>query len=142
MPTSTIKTKLGNKLEVKFRVIGSLDDLTTEDLKALALRYIRTSARGIVVAELNSAEPAVVSNRQMVNAMCKFMNQPTEVGAAFAKENNMLLEVPSTFDIPLGDLIPDSEGGRGKKAADIFSYEGSEDDEETEAEADSTTPNS
>ena len=134
MPKSTIKTKLNNKYPVRFRVVGSLDELSPEQLKSLALKYVRNAARAIVVAELNAAEPAVVTNRRITDSMKTMMGISEEQIKNFcaAQDPPMYLEIPSEFSIPLADLIPAEEGGRGKKAANPFEFEseGADDDDD------------
>jgi hypothetical protein len=143
MPKSTIKTKLNNKYSVRFRVVGSLDELTPDQLKSLALRYVRNAARAIVVAELNSAEPAVVTNRRITDSMKTMMNIPEDTIRAFcaAQDPPMYLDIPTEFSIPLKDLIPSEEATRGKKAANIFEF-GSEDEPEEDEDEEEvvTTP--
>ena len=133
MPTSKIKSKTGAEYQVSFKVTGDLGALTTEQLQALALRYIRNAARAQVVAGLNEAEPAVVNNQRMAAAMLtKLKSSPEEVKEFFA-ETGMPLEVPTSFEIPLVSLIP-GDSGRGKKASDIFSFESADTDNDDEAE--------
>ena len=103
----------------------------------MALRYVRNAARAVVVAELNAAEPAVVTNRRITDSMKSMMGIPEEKIREFcaAQEPPMYLEVPTQFSIPLADLIPSEEATRGKKAANIFEFgteEDAEDDDEEE----------
>lgn len=128
-----MKVKSGESYPVKYKVAETLASLTREEVEALAVRYLRTAARNFVMGKLNEAEPAIVSNQKMKAAMIASGLGNEEQAKAFFKNLDMPLEIPTEFDIPIADLVPDSEGGRGKKAADIFSYAEVEADE-TEAE--------
>jgi len=138
MPTSTIKTKSGNSHKVSYRVDGTLENLTQEQLKGAALRYLRGAARAFVVAEVNQAEPAALKNIELTQNMKQFLKASDEDIAAFAKQSGMVLEVPTTFNIPLGELIPEEGSGRGKKAADIFSMDSAEPDDDEDDVVDTT----
>ena len=129
MPTTDMKVKSGNKYEVKYKVAETLDNLTPDDLKSLAVRYLRTAARNYVLGKLNEAEPAIVTNMTMKNNMIAAgLGTPEQVDVFF-KAQNLVLEIPCEFNIPISELVPSAEGGRGKKAADIFTWEEKEDEE-------------
>lgn len=134
MPKSNIKVKSGNKYEVKFCVVGSIDELTPEQLKALALRQLRTGVRAIVVANLNAAEPEVVNNKKMAERMIAKFKMSAQEAAEFFAESGAPLEIPTEFRVPIADLMPE-ESGRGKKAGNIFELEADDDTEEEEEEA-------
>lgn len=135
MPTSEMKVKSGNKYNVKYMVKGSLDSLTQDQLKSLAERQLRALARAYVLGTLQSVEPEIDTYRKMFEAMKAQMGVPEETVVAFFKNQRFNLEVPTEFEIEIAELIPDGTSGRGKKAADIFSFEG----EEAESEAAETT---
>lgn len=132
MPTSEMKVKSGNSYEVKYRVEGSLDSLTPDQLKNLAERQLRASARAYVLGNLQTVEPEIATYRGMFKAMLESGLGNEETVTAFFKAQNFNLDVPTEFVIPIADLIPDGTSGRGKKAANIFSFEGDEAEAETE----------
>jgi hypothetical protein len=128
MPVTNMKVKSGKKYAVKYRVVGDLSSLTREQLEILAARQLRTSARTFCISKLNEAEPAIVQNQNMKQALLgSGMAQSEEQVAAFFASMGQPLEIPDTFEIPVSELIPDGDSGRGKKAADIFSFDSAED---------------
>lgn len=128
MPTTNMKVKSGKSFEVKYRVAETLSSLTREAVEALAIRYLRTAARNFVLGKLNEAEPAISTNQVLrTNMITAGLGTPETVDQFF-KLQGLVLEIPSEFTIPISELIPDSEGGRGKKAADIFSFEDKEEE--------------
>jgi hypothetical protein len=136
MPKTNMKVRSGKRYEVAYRVIGSISELTREQVEMLATRYLRTTARNFVMGKLNEAEPAIVQNQNMKKALlASGMATSEEQVAEFFKAMGQPLEIPSEFEIPVAELVPDSESGRGKKAADIFSFEAEDDEGEDEVEA-------
>lgn len=133
MPTTDMKVKSGKKYPVKYRVVGSLSELTREEVEALALKQLRGSARAFCLQKLNEAEPAIVVNRTMRDNMVAAGLANEETANAFFGSMNMVLDIPDTFEIPVADLLP-GESSRGKKASDIFAFE-SEEESDDEAEA-------
>lgn len=133
MPKTELKVKSGAKYPISYVVMGALAQLSREQLEVLALRQLRNSARTYMVAKLNEAEPAIVVNQQMKDALIKSGMADEEKANAFFASLGKPLEIPSNFEIPIAELMP-SESGRGKKAADIFVLdEVEEDEDETEA---------
>lgn len=134
MPQTELKVKSGKKHPVTYVVIGALASLTREQLETLALRQLRNSARAYMVGKLNEAEPAVVVNQQMKEALIASGMADEDKANAFFASLGKPLTIPSEFNIPIADLMP-SESGRGKKAADIFSLDEVEEEDEDSAEA-------
>jgi len=135
MPNTNMKVKSGKKYPVKYRVVGDLSSLTREQLETLAIRQLRSGARNHCISKLNEAEPAIVQNQNMKQALLSSgMAQSEEQVAAFFASMGQPLEIPNTFEIPVSELIPDGESGRGKKAADIFSFDSAEDDGEDDGD--------
>jgi hypothetical protein len=128
-----MKTKTKNTYEVKYRVVGSMTDLTKEQLVSLAEKYIKTVARNTVLGKLNEVEPAILISQKIKADMIE-AGMPVEGIEAFFKMKDYPLEVPSTFEIPIASLIPSEENTRGRKAADVFSFESSEDEDDDEAD--------
>lgn len=121
---TNIKTKSGDSVKVAYCVEGTLENLTPEQIQALALRQLRAAARGFVVQKLVEAEPAIMIARafrdRMINA--KF---PEEMINAFFNQPDkepMPLELPTEFHIPIAELIP-GESTRGRKSGDLFSLD-------------------
>ena len=139
MPTSTMKVKSGAKYDVTYRALGSIDDLTDEQLKKYAEAYLKSKARNYVQAQLNAAEPAIAANITMKENMVKAGLGTAEQVDAFFKASSLITAVPTNFEIPLTDLVPENESGRGRKAVSVFSTEPEDDDaaetEETETPA-------
>lgn len=132
MPKTEMKVKSGKKYPVNYRVAGSLSDLTRDQVESLAVKYLRNSARGFCVQKLNEAEPAIVVNQTMKAAMINGGLANEEQATAFFASMNMPLSIPSQFEIPLSELVPDGESGRGKKAADLFAFGETEEEEDEE----------
>lgn len=133
MPTSKMKVKSGNNYEVKYKVAGSMNDLSPDELKILAEKYLRTAARTYVLARLNEVEPSIAGNIKMFNDM-KEAGFDAEMVDKFFANQNLCLEVPVTFELPIKELLPE-EGSRGRQAADIFSFESTDDETENETES-------
>jgi len=138
MPSTEMKVKSGAKYPVKYSVAGALSDLTREQVESLAIKQLRMSARNFCVQKLNEAEPAIVNNQIMLNNMVAAGLTDQETAVKFFAASNMPLEIPSVFEIPLSELLP-SDSGRGKKAANIFSLEAEEGEDDTDDDADETT---
>jgi hypothetical protein len=132
MPKSSMKVKSGSTYEVAYKVVGSMDELTTDQLKVLAERQLRTSARSAVLSQLNEVEPAIAANLNTKKEMLA-AGFPVDLVETFFKNPKYVLVVPTSFEIPMKDLIPE-ESGRGKKAADIFSFESTDESGETSTE--------
>lgn len=136
MPTSTMKVKSGTKYDVTYRALGSIDDLTSEQLKRYAEAYLKSKARNFVQAQLNAAEPAIAANINMRDNMIKAGLGTEETVKAFFELQGLITAVPTNFEIDLKDLVPDEASTRGRKAVSVFSTEVEEDEpEETEAPA-------
>ena len=133
MPKTNMKVKSGSKYPIAYRVVGSLDELTREQLVALAIKQLRGSARNYCVQKLNEAEPAIVVNQTLMANMIKAGITDAETAQNFFTESGMPLTIPSEFEIPLSELLP-GESTRGKKAGDIFSFESEEDNDEGDDE--------
>lgn len=133
MPTiKGMKLKSGNKYPVSYRVVGSLADLTREQLEELALRQLRASARSQVQQELTKAEPAIVTNKRLLDGLiANNMGSPETARDFIIKTMGGVLEMPSQFEIPLSDLLP-GESSRGRKAADLFSLTEEEEEDTSE----------
>jgi hypothetical protein len=127
---SDVKVKSGNTYTVTYSVEGSIDTLTTDQLKTLALRQLRMGARSYVQAQLQAAEPAVVTAKKMFEKMVESGLGSQDQAKAFFESMGMNLEIPTVFKIKLSDILPDEGSTRGKKAADIFSAEVEKDEEE------------
>jgi hypothetical protein len=123
--------KSGKKYGVAYKVTGSLNELTRDDLVALAVKQLRGEARAYCVRKLNEAEPAIVKNIEMKSNMIEAGIVDESTAVAFFAKLNMPLEIPSTFEIPVSELLP-GESTRGKKAGDIFSFESEEEEDDTE----------
>src|SRR3990172_4504762 len=115
MPTSNMKAKSGTSYEVKYRVTGSMNDLSTDQLKIFAERYLRTAARSSVLARLNEIEPAIAGHKEMYDNMKTAGFDPAMVDGFF-KAQGYNLEVPTTFEIKIQDLLPNEDSGRGRKS--------------------------
>lgn len=133
MPTSNMKVKSGTQYAVRYRVVGSMNDLSTDQLKMFAERYLRTAARSAVLGKLNEIEPAIAGHKEMYDSMKQAGFDPAMV-EAFFKAKNLNLEVPTTFEIPIVDLLPDEDSTRGKKAADVFTFESTDEVEDSTEE--------
>lgn len=130
MPISKMKMKSGNEYNVTYVVTGSMDNLSTEDLKVLAERYLRSAARSYVLGKMSEIEPSIAYNIAMYTEMKNTPGFPAEAVEAFFKKQGLNLEVPTSFEVPLAELIPSADSKRGKKAADIFSASTEEDDDD------------
>ena len=131
MPSTIMKVKSGNKYPVKYRVVGDLSSLTREQLEAVAIKQFRMTLRNFCIQQLNEAEPAVVTNLSMRNDMVESGVTDIEKATAFFVKRGLPLEIPDTFEVPLSELLP-GESTRGKKAADIFTFEAEDDNDEGE----------
>lgn len=136
MPSTEIKVKSGNAYPVSYRVVGTLAEMSREQLETLALRQLRTGARAYCQQKLNEAEPAIVVNQEMKSKLIESGMADEEKANAFFAALGKPLEIPSVFEIPISELLPDSpkegEKARGKKAADIFTLDEPEEAEATE----------
>lgn len=137
MPKSNIKVKSGKTYPVKYRVVGSMNDFSTEQLKIFAEKYIRSAARSFVLGKLNEVEPSIADNIEMHKSMLESGFDPAMVEKFFAAQKYNLT-IPDTFEVTVADLTPESSG-RGKKAADVFSFESVEEEDEEEEENNEVT---
>lgn len=137
MPTSKMKTTTKNEYTIKYKVVGSMDELTQDQLKALALRQIRSSARSAALANLNEVEPSIAANIQMRDGLIAVGLDEDKI-AKFFELRNANFSVPTQFEIPLSSLVPSEDTTRGKKAADVFSFgeteEADDDDDDAATE--------
>jgi hypothetical protein len=135
MPNSKIKVKSGNQYLIAYKVLGAIQELSREDLEKLALASLRASARQFILRALNEGETEVVKNQTLLTAMVESGFASKEKAMEFFSMRGMSTVLPTSFEIPLAELLPE-DSGRGKKASDLFSFEGDEDGEEApEAEA-------
>ena len=137
MPSINVKTKTGMTHEVAFKVEGSIDSLTQAQVASLVEASLRSRARQYVNSAVLNAEPALVANKGMLKSFADFMvlsagktqEEAEGLAAEFAKKSNMVTSMPSQIEIPISELVP-SENARGRAAANIFEFGGTEDETE------------
>lgn len=132
MPKTEIKVRSGKKYPASYRVVGSLADLTEAQKENILKRALRTSARANVLGTLQGIEPAILANKAMREKMlAAFGNE--EMVDAFMKSQEMYLDIPSEFDVPIAKLIPDGD------PVDPFTFGESDEDEEGGATSEAPT---
>lgn len=135
MPTSKMKTKMKNTYAVKYRVIGSMESLTPEQLRVLAEKYVKTVARATVLGKLNEIEPSIVKAKEIRDGMLE-VGMTQEMVDKFLNHKGYVLEVPTQFELSIEELMPsDGENARGRKSADVFSFESDETEGESESDS-------